>query len=443
MEPQAGMLAGLFERSMGLGPDWRIEDVWFEQPEGAQAELHVRVGRVPGRAVECPSCHARCGVYDTRERTWRHLDIWQYRTVVHCAVPRADCPSCGPRTVRMPWETRPNSHFTALFEAQVLVMKLSGMTTSAVAGAVRESDGRVWRLLSSAVPEARAAADHSGVTRVGVDETACKRGQSYVTTLVDLDARRVVAVTSGRDKASPARLCDELEAHGGDRRRIVEATRDMSLAYSFGIAAAMPNARQTVDRFHVMQLLAVATDRVRCRERGESAEKRALLRGTKYVWLRREGTLSDRQLGVRRDPAREHLMTARACAMTEAMEAVNWKAYGLQQPKGGVPLGPVVFFLHIASVWVPFTSESKEAIAHYPEILRELTFALQEAGRQLSVFLSKRRRQAEADRKRSYIEKYIPHLALGLKDILALSDKQKAKVEDDLTRMLERTHLDA
>ncbi len=131
-----------------------------------------------------------------------------------------------------------------------------------------------------------------------------------------------------------------------------------------------------------------------------------------------------------------------ACAMTEAMEGVNWKAYGLPQPKGGVPLGPVVFFLHIASVWVPFTSESKEAIAHYPEILRELTFALQEAGRQLSVYLSRRRRQAEADRKRSYIETYIPHLALGLKDILALSDKQKDKVERDLERMLERTHLE-
>ena len=132
-----------------------------------------------------------------------------------------------------------------------------------------------------------------------------------------------------------------------------------------------------------------------------------------------------------------------ACAMTEAMEGVNWKAYGLQQPKGGLPVGPAVFFVHIASVWVPFTSESKEAIAHYPEILRELTFALQEVGRQLSVYLSKRRRQQEADRKRSYIEMYIPHLALGLQEILALSDKQKTKVEDDLTRMLERTHLDA
>ena len=132
-----------------------------------------------------------------------------------------------------------------------------------------------------------------------------------------------------------------------------------------------------------------------------------------------------------------------ACAMTEAMESVNWKTYGLQQPKGGLPVGPMVFFVHIASVWVPFTSESKEAIAHYPEILKELVFAMQEAGRQLSVYLSKRKRLAEADRKRSYIEKYIPHLALGLKDILALSDKQKDKVEADLTQMLERTHLDA
>ena len=131
-----------------------------------------------------------------------------------------------------------------------------------------------------------------------------------------------------------------------------------------------------------------------------------------------------------------------ACAMTEAMESVNWKAYGLQQPRGGLPIGPVVFFLHIASVWVPFTSESKEAIAHYPEIIKEMTFALQEAGRRLSAYLGKRKRQAEADRKRSYIEKYIPHLAVGLRDILALSEGQKKKVEDDLARMLERTHLE-
>ena len=103
MEARAGMLAQLFERSMGLGAEWEVSDVWFEEKGDAPSELHIRVAHVRGRAVECPECGRRCGVYDTRERTWRHLDIWQYETIVHCAVPRADCPEHGIHAVRMPW----------------------------------------------------------------------------------------------------------------------------------------------------------------------------------------------------------------------------------------------------------------------------------------------------------------------------------------------------
>ena len=131
-----------------------------------------------------------------------------------------------------------------------------------------------------------------------------------------------------------------------------------------------------------------------------------------------------------------------ACAITKAMVGVNWKAYGLTQPKGALPLGPVVVTVHMASVWVPFTSESKDAIANYPEIIQEITLALQECGRRLSVNISRRKREAEAERKRGYIEKYIPHLATGLKDILSLPEKDKTKIESDLKKMLEKTHLD-
>lgn len=131
-----------------------------------------------------------------------------------------------------------------------------------------------------------------------------------------------------------------------------------------------------------------------------------------------------------------------ACAMIKAMTGVNWKSYGLAQPRDTVPLGPVVMLIHIASVWVPFTSESKEAIAHYPEIIREMTFALQECGRRLSVFLSRRRRQAELERKRNFIELYLPHLALGLREILALNEKQETQIVNKLHKMLERTHLE-
>ena len=131
-----------------------------------------------------------------------------------------------------------------------------------------------------------------------------------------------------------------------------------------------------------------------------------------------------------------------ACAITKATIGVNWKSYGLNQPKGALPLGPLVVMVHVASVWVPFTSESKDAVASYEEILAEMTLALQECGRRLSVFLNKRRRDMEAARKRNYMELYIPHLALGLKDILGLPDKDKERIERDLKTMLEKTHLD-
>ena len=131
-----------------------------------------------------------------------------------------------------------------------------------------------------------------------------------------------------------------------------------------------------------------------------------------------------------------------ACAITKAITGVNWKNYGLAQPRGSLPIGSVVILVHIASVWVPFTSESKEAIAHYPEIIREITFCVQECGRRLSVHLSRRRRENEVERKRSYIEKYIPHLALGLKDILDLPGKEEDRVVNNLRKMLERSHLE-
>jgi len=91
----------------------------------------------------------------------------------------------------------------------------------------------------------------------------------------------------------------------------------MAEAYSPGVAAEMPQAAQTVDRFHVTRPFPGATDKVRCRERRESGEKRAMLAGTKYVWLKRESNLTECQLAKRRglDPARSHLRTARACCI--------------------------------------------------------------------------------------------------------------------------------
>ena len=127
------------------------------------------------------------------------------------------------------------------------------------------------------------------------------------------------------------------------------------------------------------------------------------------------------------------------CAITRAITSTDWKKYGLQQPRGAPPLGPIVIMVHIASVWVPFTSESKEAIAHYPEIIKELKLALQDCGRRLSTHIRRRRREADEEKKRSYIQKYIPQVAIALQEILEHSDKQRDKTVESLSRVLEKS----
>jgi len=128
-----------------------------------------------------------------------------------------------------------------------------------------------------------------------------------------------------------------------------------------------------------------------------------------------------------------------ACAITKAAVTVDWKKYGLQQSRGALPAGPMAILVHIASVWVPFTSESKEAVASYPEIMKEIRLALMEAGRRVGVFVRRRRREADEEKKRAYIEKYIPTIAEALQEILAFSDGKRDKTVANLNKILERT----
>ncbi len=133
------------------------------------------------------------------------------------------------------------------------------------------------------------------------------------------------------------------------------------------------------------------------------------------------------------------LYQASACAVHKAVLTSNWRGYGLQQSKGALPTGPLVILVHMASVWVPFTSESKEAVAHYPEIIKEIRLALQEAGRHLGSHIRRRAREKDALKKQSYIQKYIPHIGDALQSILAISDAERAEVVATLTDTLERS----
>ncbi|PIY60106.1 DNA topoisomerase VI subunit B, partial [Candidatus Woesearchaeota archaeon CG_4_10_14_0_8_um_filter_47_5] len=128
-----------------------------------------------------------------------------------------------------------------------------------------------------------------------------------------------------------------------------------------------------------------------------------------------------------------------ACANTKAISSVNWRSYGLSQSQGSLPVGPVTIAVHIASVWVPFTSESKEAIAHYPEITKEIRLVVQELGRSLGIYVKRKHRAQHSFQKKTYMEKYLPHIGIALKELINLDDAQERMVVESLHEILEDT----
>jgi DNA topoisomerase-6 subunit B len=123
-----------------------------------------------------------------------------------------------------------------------------------------------------------------------------------------------------------------------------------------------------------------------------------------------------------------------ACATFKAVLDTDWRNYGIAQSRGALPAGPMVVFVHMASVWVPFTSESKEAIADYDEIRKEIKLALQECGRRLGVFLRRRERAKTEFRRRNIFELYIEEVVEACARLKG-GRLPKEKLKDQLYRI--------
>jgi DNA topoisomerase-6 subunit B len=128
-----------------------------------------------------------------------------------------------------------------------------------------------------------------------------------------------------------------------------------------------------------------------------------------------------------------------ACALTDAVKSVDWRRYNLQQSGKNLPSGPMKLVIHICSVWVPFVSESKEAVAGYPEIIKESKLAIQDAGRKLSIYLSGKRKAGESKRKIQMFERYSGEVS---KALAILTEQPEKDVEKKLRFLIEnRVHI--
>ena len=184
------------------------------------------------------------------------------------------------RKAATPW-ARAGSGFTLLFEAYVLALAKS-MPIANAAERLGEHDTRLWRIVEHYVWRAVEELDLSLVRRIAADETSARRGHDTISLFVDMARRKVVYVADGKDAATVKEFADFLEAHGGRREAVTDASIDMGAAFEAGIKENFPNAEITFDKFHVIKLANEAVDQVR----REEARNNFQIKGRRYIFLK-------------------------------------------------------------------------------------------------------------------------------------------------------------
>jgi transposase len=191
--------------------------------------------------------------------------------------------------VTVPW-ARPGSNFTLLMEALLLEL-VRQMPVHGVARLTGISDSALWRVIHHYVDKAVEKIDCSDLAQVGVDETSARKGHAYISCFYDMDARRLVFATEGRENETVAAFARFVGAHDGDSSSVREVSCDMSPAFIKGVREYLPNAEVTFDKFHVSKVLNDALEKVRRTE----WRKDKTVKGGRWALLKKPENLTPNQ----------------------------------------------------------------------------------------------------------------------------------------------------
>lgn len=328
----------LFTAALGLQTPWQVKHVELSTVK-RRIDFEVQC---TAKRLSCPHCgHADQGIHDRVSKSWRHLDFFQYEAWLHAPLPRVACTACGKTTqVQVPW-AREGSGFTLLFEALALSL-CKELPVAQAAEQLRVNSHRLWRRIEHYVKEARAKDDMSQVRHIGIDETSVKKRQNYITVVHDLQAKRLLFATPGRDHQTVLDFAQDLQAHGGNPEQIEHVCMDMSGAFLKGAKQAMPEAAICYDRFHVAALAGQAMDEVCSAEFKADAKAVSQALSDLEPKTRRSLTWAMRthheRWGRRHMQAmyalqRTHLKAARAWRMKTALRQVYEAAAQAQSPE--------------------------------------------------------------------------------------------------------------
>ena len=280
---------------VGIVPPWRVVSAEFDGVDTVDVEIeYVRTMRSP--APCCPECGGRCSYYDMVDKSWRHTDMCDQICRIHGKVPRIRCGGCGKVSrMEVPWASESISRYTSSFESKVVGLARE-MPVSAVCREMRIDDSTVWTILDRYVARRMEGQDLSAVSTYYVDEKAIHKGHTYLSTFLDQN-RDVIYVGEGNSSDTVSGFRDHLESRGGTAGGIRHISSDMGSGYLKGARECFPDARVTLDRFHVTKHMTEAVNDTRRREYAAltdgQAEERAMLKGQRYLFLKNYNNLDD------------------------------------------------------------------------------------------------------------------------------------------------------
>ena len=258
---------------------------------------------------------------------WRHLNVFNCECVIECRLPRGKRQDGTVYRVTPPWEGK-NKHFTKEFEAFAMAL-MREMPVSRAGEILGEGDMRLWSMLHRHVEAARGKVSMAEVRAVGADEMSRRKGHHYVTVFADMELRKVLFATAGKDAATWEAFSQDLESHGGKAAAIEEISMDMSPAYIKGAREQCPQATVVFDKFHVIFNASQAVNKVRKLERKKgSAQQRDQVEGTMWLFRKNPENWNDKDWERYDRIDLESLRTGQAYSMRLNLQNIYEKAPG-------------------------------------------------------------------------------------------------------------------
>ena len=303
----------LYAKLLGISHPWFVQDV---EARVEVAEVEISIGLDDKAAMSCPECGKACGRYDTRTRSWRHLDTMQYKTMLTADVPRVKCSEHGVKQVAVPW-AEPGSRFTALLE-RLVIDWLGEASASAVARLLRMTWDEVDGVMSRAVKRGLDRRESQPLRHIGLDETSFQKRHEYVTVVYDTERTRVLEVLDGRKQET---LEDFYWDTPYEHLETIESiSMDMWPAYINATLSHIPDAANKIafDRFHVAKHIGDGVNKVRTEENSQlRKDGDDVLKGTRHLWLQNPENMKPANLVRFKALKDTSLKVARAWAMKE------------------------------------------------------------------------------------------------------------------------------